>query len=145
MTAAATAHCNCTSAINIAIDMASTTAASYGRWVHRAGSQVWRSWSCLFTDLATAHPMYLDAVSTILCHRIRTQSANLASQPGSHYQARYVQWPPYVPQYTQYAPAGRSSVPSAAESTILAPMITLRSNFCGIAKVYEKQFAPAPK
>lgn len=61
MTAAATANCNCTSAINIAIDMASTTAASYGRWVHRAGSQVWRSWSCLFTDLTTAHPMCLDA------------------------------------------------------------------------------------
>lgn len=29
--------------------------------------------------------------STILCHRIRTQSANLASQPGSHYQAHYGQ------------------------------------------------------
>lgn len=37
MTAAATADCNCTSAVNIAIDMASTTAASYGRWVHRGG------------------------------------------------------------------------------------------------------------
>lgn len=61
MTAAATADCNCTSAVSIAIDMASTTAASYGRWVHRAGSQVWRPWSCLFTDLATAHPMCLDA------------------------------------------------------------------------------------
>lgn len=24
-------------------------------------------------------------------------------------------------------------------------MITLRSNFCRIAKLYEKQFAPAPK
>lgn len=37
MTAAATAECDCTSAINIAIDIASTTAASYGRWVHGRG------------------------------------------------------------------------------------------------------------
>lgn len=63
--------------------------------------------------------------STILCHRIRAQSA----QPGSHYQAHYVQWPQHT---TQYAPAGLSSISPgrrvAAEHTFLSPMITLRSN-----------------
>lgn len=68
----------------------------------------------------------------------------LASQPCSHYQAHSSSDPRTCPS-AQYAPAGRSSVSSAAESTILAPMITLRSNFCVIAKVYEKQLAPAPK
>ena len=60
MTAAATAECNCTDAIDIAIDITLTTAASYGRWGAWAGSQVW--WSCLLTDLSTAHPMCFAAV-----------------------------------------------------------------------------------
>lgn len=68
MTAAATADCNCTSAIQCRVGHRIDGGSKLRQVIAWAGSQVWWSWSwswswsCLLTDLATAHPMCFDAV-----------------------------------------------------------------------------------
>lgn len=63
MTAAATADCNCTSAIQCRHGHRIDSGSKLRQVIAWAGSQVWwsGSWSCLLTGLATAHPMCFDA------------------------------------------------------------------------------------